>query len=114
MTDDTHGITDDRDGSSYGLIISFAGLHKTDAEEIAFVHGVEFGGIYGRMNSDNENEIEETVHAANRIAFERAAAAMGWDVTFEATTPPTDEWLEMSAKKVRPARRNPNGLRVVT
>ena len=94
----------------YGLRLSLANLYKTDAEEHAFIHGVEFGGIYGRMLSGNEAEIEEMTHVANREAFERAAAAEGWTIE---TTPQCDTWDQTKLIKVGEAKSNPHGLRVI-
>lgn len=97
--------------TSYGLVVSFSGLYLTDAEEHAFVHGVEFGRLWHRMRSGQESEIDETVHAANRAVIERAAASQGWEVEFTDTGEPT--WLFASLRKVKPGSQNPHGLRVV-
>lgn len=97
--------------TSYGLVVSFAGLYPTDVEEHAFVHGVEFGRLWHRMRSGAEAEIDETVHAANRAVIERSAASQGWDVEFRDTGEPT--WLFVALRKTRSEKRNPHGLRAV-
>lgn len=107
MSDDariTHSDTD------YSMRLSLANLYSTDAEEHAFIHGVEFGGIYGRMLSGNEAEIEEATHVANREVFARAAAAEGWSIE---VTPVDADWDTTRMTKTAPAIENPRGLRVV-
>lgn len=100
----------EQDGG-YGLVVSFSGLYSTDAEERAFVHGVEFGRLWHRMRSGQEAEMEETVHTVNRGVIERAAASQGWDVEFRDSGEPS--WLFMILRKTKPERRNPHGLRAV-
>lgn len=94
----------------YSMILSLANLYPTVAEEHAFIHGLEFGGIYGRMRSGNEAEIEETTHVANREVFQRAAAAEGWTIE---VTPHCDTWDQTKLIKTGEAKSNPHGLRVV-
>lgn len=98
--------------TTYGLVVSFAGLYPTDAEEHAFVHGVEFGRLWHRMRSGAEAEIEETVHTANRAVIERTCASQGWEVEFKDTGEPS--WLFATLRKVRAEKPNPHGLRVVS
>jgi hypothetical protein len=97
--------------TTYGLVVSFAGLYPTDAEEHAFVHGVEFGRLWHRMRSGEEAEMEETVHAANRAVIERTCASQGWIAEFRETGEPS--WLFVTLRKVKAERRNPHGLRAV-
>lgn len=97
--------------TTYGLVVSFAGLYPSDAEERAFVHGVEFGRLWHRMRSGQEAEMEATVHAINRAVIERACASQGWSAEFRDTGEPS--WLFVTLRKVKPERRNPHGLRSV-
>lgn len=103
-------ITEDQ--TSYGLVVGFSGLYPTEAEEFAFVHGVEFGRLWHRMRDGHEAEMEETVHAVNRAVIERACASQGWDVEFRDTSEPS--WLFVTLRKARPEKHNPHGLRAVT
>ncbi len=64
----------------YSLVLSFANLYPTMPEEHAFVHGVEFGGLWARIANGAEAEIEMTTHEHNREVIARAAAAKGWDL----------------------------------
>ena len=98
------------DDTDFSMRLSLANLYETDAEEHAFVYGVEFGGIYGRMLSGNEAEIEEATHVANREVFARAAAAEGWKIE---VTPHDECWDTTKFTKVGDAKDNPHGLRVV-
>ena len=98
--------------AGYGLLLSFSGLYPTMPEEHAFVHGVEFGGIWARMRAGAEAEIEATVHAANRGAITRATASQGWSVEWTVTDYP--EWVVCMLRKIETARHNPHGLRVVS
>jgi hypothetical protein len=106
MTDETPDDT-----ASYGLVLSFSGLYQTMPEEHAFVHGVEFGGLWARMWAGTEAEIEETVHATNRQIIERAAASQNWTCQFKLTDYP--EWQVVAMTKCGVAKNNPHGLRVV-
>lgn len=97
--------------TSYGLVLSFFGLYPTMPEEHAFVHGVEFGGLWARMSSGAEAEIEATTHEANREVIARAAAAKGWEV--ECHSSGTATWDYTKLRKIKSERGNPHGLRVV-
>lgn len=107
-------MTDDKvpdESASHALILSFSGLYSTMPEEHAFVHGVEFGRLWDQMRAGRDAEIEQTVHAANRVVIERAAISQGWAVEFKATDYP--EWLYVQMTKAGPERRNPHGLKIV-
>lgn len=98
--------------TEYGLILSFAGLYETEEEEHAFVHGVEFQGIWHRMRSGDEAEFETVAHLKNRTVIERAAASQGWELSCQDTHDGC--WMMVRLSKVRKARDgNPHGLRVV-
>jgi hypothetical protein len=97
--------------TEYGLVLSFAGLYPTMPEEHAFVHGVEFGRLWDRIRSGAEAEIYAVTHTANREIIARAAASEGWEIEVKATD--VEGWDETTLRKVRTARDNPNGLRVV-
>ena len=100
------------DGTTFGLVLSFSGLYQTMPEEHAFVHGVEFGGLWAAMTAGQAAEIEKTVHTVNREIIERAAVSQGWVAEFKTTTIP--EWLECTLTKTASAKPNPHGLRVVS
>ena len=98
-------------GDTYELVLSFSGLYPTMPEEHAFTHGVEFGGLWHRMLSGAEAEIEAVTHTDNRAVIERAAAAKGWEVEFKPCE--IEGWDYTILRKTRPERTNPHGLRVV-
>lgn len=102
------------DTNAWKPLVSFAGVDYGENTEHAFVHGVEFGMLWQRMQAGTEAEIQMTVHDINRTVIERACAADGWGVTFAPTEPPTPGWLVIKAVKQRAARDNPRGLRVVS
>jgi hypothetical protein len=104
-------MTDDTEQQSWGLVLSFTGLNYGETTEHAFVYGFEVGGIYERMKSGREAEIETTVHAINEEIYRRAAAAEGWGIEIKPSG--TDGWSELKLTKKRAAVVNPNGLRVV-
>ena len=99
------------DETSYGLVLSFSGLYENMPEEHAFVHGVEFGGLWARMKSGDEAEIDATAHLANKTVIERAAVSQGWDL--ECLDAGDGCWMTIKLTKVRSERTNPHGLRVV-
>jgi hypothetical protein len=92
---------------SYGLVVSF------EDQSASYVHGWEAGGIWQRMRSGAEAEIEATVHTANRETLSRMAVAEGWSIEFKPTE--FDEWTQLAMSKTAkaPERPNPHGLRVV-
>lgn len=100
-------MTEAPEQANYGLIVSF------EDQSDSYVHGWEAGGLWQRMRSGIEAEIEATVHTANRETISRMCVAEGWSVEFTATEYP--EWLQMAMTKDRkaPERPNPHGLRVV-
>lgn len=95
---------------NYNLQLSLSGLHDTAEAERNFMLGVEFGTIYERMTAGQEAEIEQATHVANRLAFERVAAAEGWTIEFQ---PHCDTWDMTKFVKAGPAKNNPHGIRVV-
>lgn len=101
-------MTDDEKHAEYGLVVSF------EDQSASYVNGWEAGGIWQRMRSGTEAEIDTTVHAANRETLNRMAIAEGWSVEFVSTE--YEEWLTMKMEKraTAPSRNNPHGLRVVT
>ena len=99
------------ESASYSLLLSFSGLYQTMPEEHAFVHGVEFGGLWAQMRSGTTADIEQTCHVANRTVIERAAASQGWTAEIKPTDYP--EWIAVRLMKVASAKPNPHGLRVV-
>ncbi len=104
-------MTDIDFGASYELVLSFSDIFPTMAEERAFTHGFAFAGIWQRMRSGNEAEIEETTRIENRTIIARAAAAQGWELVVEPTD--VDGWDTTKLAKVRSERSNPHGLRVI-
>jgi hypothetical protein len=103
----------DAEETSYGLVVSFSDLYPTMEQEHAFVHGVEFGGLWERMRSGTEAEIAVTTHAANRTVIQRAAASQGWDVECRPTD--VEGWDFTVLRKTKALDKpNPHGLRVVT
>lgn len=103
--------TQDTMEGGYSLVLSFAGLYPTMAEEHAFCHGVEFAGLYHKMREGQSAEIDATTHPENRTIIERAAAKEGWDVEFKPSL--VEGWEHTKLTKRRPVRDNPHGLRVV-
>jgi len=97
--------------SYYDLVLSFDNLFQTMPEERAFVHGVEFGGLWHRMVLGAEAEIQATTHTENREVIARAAAAKGW--TAESNPSGIEGWDFTKLCKVRAEQPNPHGLRVV-
>jgi hypothetical protein len=71
----------------------------------SFVHGFEAGMVWQRMvcaESPIENDC--AYHIANRLMFERMAAAQGYDVEFEpcdANGSPCDTWMLATFTKRR-------------
>lgn len=98
--------------TTYGLVVSFAGLYPTMAEEHAFVQGVEFGQLWHQMSAGREAEIELTTHEANREIIARAAAAKGWELESKPSGTPTWDYTRLTKKKALD-RPNPHGLRAV-
>lgn len=98
--------------TTYGLVVSFSGLHPTPEAERAFVYGVEFGMLWSRMRSGKEAEIETTTHEANRVVIERAAAAEGWHLDRQPSGTPTWDFTKLTKAKALD-RPNPHGLRAV-
>lgn len=97
--------------AGYDLVLSFSGLYQTMPEEHAFVHGVEFGQLWARMEAGAEAEIETVTHEANREIIARAAAAKGWELERKPSDTPT--WDFTTLRKARAEKANPHGLRVV-
>lgn len=100
----------DEQEQGWGLMLSFTGLLETMPEEAAFTHGFEVGGIWQRMRSGLETEVEETVNEANKTIFERAAAGQGWSIEW---VPISDGYATLKLKKVAASKANPHGLRIV-
>lgn len=84
-------------------LVSFAGVYKTQAEEHAYVHGHETGGIWFRMNHDPE--FEQTVHAVNIPILERMGAALGVSVEIIRMAAPYDTYAEATFKRL-PRKRH--------
>jgi hypothetical protein len=82
--------------NNYKLLISFDGLYPTMAEEHAFVHGYEAGGINARLIA-GETPFDTTVHEENRSVLQRSADARGYTVAF---TPLGDGWLGASFERM--------------
>jgi len=100
----------DENETTYGLVLSFDGLFPTSEQERAFVLGYEFAKVYEKMRAGNDAELAETVHIENRTIIERACAAEGWQMEVSSED---DHWLGVVLRKVRGAKTNPHGLRVV-
>lgn len=97
---------------SYGLVLSFFGLYENFPEECAFVHGVELGALWERMQAGHVAEFESTTHERNRGIIQRAAEASGWEADIKPSG--ADGWDFTKLRKVRAATTlNPHGLRVV-
>lgn len=77
MSDDEIGDLSE-DAAEFRCLVPFP-----DQSE-SFVNGFEAGLVWQRM-SDGETPIENPIayHLANRMVFERMAAAQGYDVEFE-------------------------------
>jgi hypothetical protein len=97
--------------------LSFEGLFPREEDQAWFTHGCQFWKIYQSINPDDGfvpsgAEIKAAVRVELKAIFERAAAAHGWDVSFEQYD---DEWLSMTAVKIANLDRpNPRGLRLVS
>jgi len=100
-------VSENDEKSEYGLLVSF------EDQSASYVHGYEAGGIWQRMRSGTEAEIEIMVHSVNRETLRRMAVADGWSVEFTPTE--FDEWVSMKMEKqAKPIDHpNPHGLRVV-
>lgn len=96
------------ENAEYGLIVSF------EDQSPSYVNGFEAGGIWERLRSGNEAEIEVTIHTANRETVSRMCVAEGWSVEFKGTE--YEEWTEAKLSKTgkAPERPNPHGLRLVS
>ena len=104
-------MSDDTDGEeTYGLVLSFDGLFATYEQERAFVLGFEFARVYGKMRAGDEADLTETVHVENRTIIERACGAEGWAMDVQSED---DCWLGIALRKVKSAKLNPHGLRIV-
>jgi hypothetical protein len=106
----------ENNSAGWELVVSFSGLYPTMEQEHAFVHGVEYGMLWNRIQSGQEAEIEGTFHVSNRTVIERTCASQGWDVEFskcEAEGQSFDEWLFAKLTKKKAAIHNQHGLRIV-
>ena len=95
----------DEHKDEWGLLVSF-----TD-ESQSFVAGFEAGGVWSRMRSGNEAEIELSTHTENREVLQRMACAEGWDIVIEPTA--IDGWDTTQLTKRHGRQNNPRGLRIV-
>lgn len=91
MSDKIDDLSDD--AAEFRCLVPFPdGSHS-------FVHGFEAGQLWQRMMA-GESPIENAIayHIANRLVFERMAAAQGYDTEFE---PCCDTWMTATFTKRR-------------
>lgn len=79
-------MSEQAEDTPYQLIVAFP-----DASA-SFVHGYEAGSLGYRMNHTAEQVIEECIHTENEEVLRRMCAGFGWEVDFEPSDPPMDEW----------------------
>ena len=100
-------MTDEQADGEWGLVVAFPDGSPS------FVHGFEAGGIWERMRSGREAEIEITTQSDNREVLRRMAIAEGWTLESKPTEVEGWDYTVLTKNRGAPDRPNPHGLRVV-